>query len=259
MSLRGADVTGKVCRRCGDWKPIAELVKNKKYATGVTTLCKVCQADMKREFYKEHSDEINSRRRDNYDSETQRVANHRYYANNIAKFKQYAKTAWAETDKESERERHAEWRKNNPEKIHAIWTKRDRKRRATPRGRLDNAISRGVNRGLRKGSKAGRSTFSLLGYSSQDLMDHLERLFQPGMTWDNYGEVWEIDHKIPRSAFNYEAPEDIDFSRCWSLGNLQPLWKSENRSKRDKLELPFQPSLSLPVSSNNNGKIVRMA
>lgn len=56
---------------------------------------------------------------------------------------------------------------------------------------------------------------------------------------------WHIDHKIPKSAFNFETPEDIDFKRCWALKNLQPLWAAENIKKHDRVDKPFQPSLAI--------------
>jgi 5-methylcytosine-specific restriction endonuclease McrA len=64
------------------------------------------------------------------------------------------------------------------------------------------------------------------------------------MSWDNCNE-WHIDHIIPKAAFNYEKPEDIDFKKCWALKNLQPLWAKENHEKKDKLLKPFQPSLQI--------------
>jgi hypothetical protein len=64
------------------------------------------------------------------------------------------------------------------------------------------------------------------------------------MSWDNYGK-WHIDHKIPVTAFNFERVDDVDFKRCWSLKNLQPLWALDNIVKGNKVEAPFQPSLSI--------------
>jgi hypothetical protein len=64
------------------------------------------------------------------------------------------------------------------------------------------------------------------------------------MSMANYGE-WHIDHIIPKSAFNYESPEHYDFRRAWALTNLQPLWAAESATKRNKLDRPFQPSLTL--------------
>lgn len=95
-----------------------------------------------------------------------------------------------------------------------------------------------------KGNKKNRKWENLVGYTLQDLKDHIEKMFSDGMSWENIGE-WHIDHIIPKSAFNYTEPEHIDFKRCWSLSNLQPLWAKENMSKRCKLKKQFQPSLQI--------------
>lgn len=93
---------------------------------------------------------------------------------------------------------------------------------------------------------AGRTWESLVGYTLGDLLRHLERKFLPGMSFDNYGRNgWEVDHIIPRSAFNYNSAEDIDFKRCWALENLQPIWRKDNQRKGAKLSEPFQPSLAI--------------
>ena len=64
------------------------------------------------------------------------------------------------------------------------------------------------------------------------------------MSWENMDE-WHIDHIIPKSAFNFETYKDMDFKRCWSLSNLQPLWAGENSRKHNHLEKAFQPSLRI--------------
>lgn len=66
-------------------------------------------------------------------------------------------------------------------------------------------------------------------------MSHLERLFLPGMTWENYGKNgWHIDHKMPKNLFSYDTTDDSQFKECWSLSNLQPLWWRDNISKGAK-------------------------
>ncbi len=116
------------------------------------------------------------------------------------------------------------------------------KRRLTPQWKINNSISAAMRRSMKSGAKEGRHWETLVQYNTTQLREHLERLFKPGMTWDNYGE-WHIDHKIPISAFNFETPEDIDFKKCWALKNLQPMWASDNIRKFNKLTAPFQPSL----------------
>lgn len=245
---RGPNVTGKICGRCGEWKPLELLVKSKKFATGRKSLCKQCDSKAAKLRRAKNADEINARRRESYDPEKAKISNAKWAAENQDKLKASRKDQWAKADKDVEREKNRRWIADNPEKAREIWRRKDEKKRSMPKGRLDDAMARGVHRGLVHGAKSGRRTFDLLGYTVNELMDHLEKQFTDGMSWSNYGKGgWEIDHVIPRSAFNYETPQDIDFMRCWALSNLQPLWCSENRAKRNKLEKPFQPSLSLAI------------
>lgn len=91
--------------------------------------------------------------------------------------------------------------------------------------------------GALKSGKNGRSWESLVGYSREDLVRHLERQFLPGMSWNNYGHgrgKWHIDHILPRASFSISSPEDDDFKACWALTNLRPLWSEDNQAKGAK-------------------------
>jgi hypothetical protein len=83
--------------------------------------------------------------------------------------------------------------------------------------------------------KKWRKWTALVGYSAEDLVKHLESKFENWMTLENYGK-WEIDHIIPKSSFKYKTPEDPEFKKCWGLENLQPLEKSKNRLKANKIQ-----------------------
>jgi hypothetical protein len=78
--------------------------------------------------------------------------------------------------------------------------------------------------------KGGESWIGIVGYSASTLINHLESLFQPGMTWENYGQ-WHVDHIRPVSSFEYDSFNHPQFKECWDLSNLQPLWASDNMSK----------------------------
>lgn len=159
---------------------------------------------------------------------------------------------WYQENSEAVSERSEAWRKANPEKVRETTRRSAARRRSTIKGRLENSIRSGIYAEVSKSSKAGRSTFSLLGYSSDELKAHLERHFLPGMSWENYGFFgWHIEHTVPLSAHNYETPDDIDFKRAWSLSNLRPMWATHNKKKGSKLTKPFQPSLLL--ATNDNG------
>lgn len=108
----------------------------------------------------------------------------------------------------------------------------ERTHRSKPKHRVDGRMKSAIQQAL-KGRKSGRSWETLVGYSLNDLVQHLERQFTKGMTWDNIGE-WEIDHIRPRAMFHYESADDPAFRDCWGLPNLRPLWRQMNREKSAK-------------------------
>ena len=82
------------------------------------------------------------------------------------------------------------------------------------------------------GKKRERHCREYIGCSPGFLRNHLESLFQPGMTWENHGE-WHVDHIIPLSWFPLrEDPSLIFVASHWT--NLQPLWAAENLRKSNK-------------------------
>lgn len=129
---------------------------------------------------------------------------------------------------EVQRRRCREYKARNPEKI------REYHRRAlsTPSGKIRNRVRTRVRESLRNGWSGGK-TFRALGYSVEDLREHLERQFLPGMSWENM-EKWHIDHIIPLSSFDIESLDSPDFKRAWCLSNLRPLWAGDNMRKSDK-------------------------
>lgn len=127
------------------------------------------------------------------------------------------------------------WRMNNLEHAKAMEASRARKRRATvPWYNLKTRMSARIS-GMLKNGKESKRTFDILGYTSQELCDHIEKQFVKGMGWHNMSE-WEIDHIIPVSHFKADDMDSDDFKACWALSNLRPMWKKDNRSKGAKLE-----------------------
>ena len=135
------------------------------------------------------------------------------------------------------------WRAKNTCAAKEIAARARTKIRNTPKGKLNSNVSREIRKSLNIGAKSNRKWTDIVGYTVEQLIMHLEKQFQPGMTWDNYGTHWHIDHIIPSSVFNFEQPEDWDFKRCWALDNLQPLSAGDNMAKGGRLIKPFQPTL----------------
>lgn len=82
----------------------------------------------------------------------------------------------------------------------------------------------------------------IMPYTVKELKNHIESLFEPWMTWKNWGKYrvnswddnnsstwkWNIDHIIPQSLFSYSSTEDEKFKQCWALENLRPYSAKQN-------------------------------
>lgn len=163
------------------------------------------------------------------------VASKKYYQKNKKELREYHK-GWAEDNRDKLREYHTEWRNDNEEYLKYQRDYERNKRATDPKYRLGQRTRTAVYTCLKEANVAKyRSTFKTLGYTLEELMNHLESQFTEGMTWDNFG-VWHVDHKIPMSSFNFTSTDDHEFKLCWSLDNLQPLWGVDNWSKGNRYE-----------------------
>ena len=84
---------------------------------------------------------------------------------------------------------------------------------------------------------------SLVGCTTKQLKEHLESQFHSGMSWDNYGTRWHVDHIMPVSAFDQSSIEQR--KTCWNFNNLCPLPASDNIRKRNAIT---EPQLPLPLA-----------
>lgn len=143
---------------------------------------------------------------------------------------------WAKENVVERKKYIQQWNNDNKEHVNKYKRDYERKRRAEdPKYRLGIRTRTAVwqllkERNITKTNK----TFALLGYTIEELMNHLESLFTDGMTWDNYGE-WHVDHKKPMTLFDFTSTDDEGFKECWKLDNLQPLWANENLSKGSRI------------------------
>ena len=110
--------------------------------------------------------------------------------------------------------------------------RRDKKKR-NPAYRLRCNVSALIYDALvrKQGLTKGGSTFEHLPYTPLELKEHIESQFDEHMSWDNYGDYWQLDHITPQAALIYDSLKHPNFQKCWALDNLQPLAKHENASK----------------------------
>lgn len=128
---------------------------------------------------------------------------------------------------------HLDWRKKNQSKINAYWRQQ---RCKNPQYAIGNNLRCRINAALRAvGLKRDQPLEKLIGCTMPELIKHIEKLFLPGMTWQNRGHhgtsVWHIDHRRPCASFDLTDPAQQ--AECFHFTNLQPLWAVDNIRKGD--------------------------
>ena len=185
-----------------------------------------------------HKERLKARSRERYhaDIEKNRAYFRKWQADARAKNPELIEKVkkWNREHPEAHRRHVKESLQRNLEKRRAYERNYWPKRRANdPNVKLRSYIRGRMSKLLRGNIKCG-STLSLIGCSIPNLWIYLESKFQKGMTKDNYGTVWEVDHIVPCASFDFTKPDDQ--RRCCHFSNLQPLFISENRSKGARTE-----------------------
>jgi len=243
----------KVCTKCGEAKPLGDFDRNKNCLLGRSGRCKICT-----KICREATKEAQKARHKAWYAKNRekRIEQTKEYQKANPEMRKRAALKWHRTHPEASKAANAKfyqdnpqystlWKRAHPERAAATKRRFRERNKDNAKMRIDSAVSRGIRTSLNdNGTKGGRRWETLVGYTIAELMGHLERQFQPGMTWGNYGD-WHIDHRIPLSVHNYESPDHSDFHRAWALTNLQPLWALDNIKKSAKLAAPFQPSLAI--------------
>jgi len=149
-----------------------------------------------------------------------------------------------------EKARLYEWRTQNPDQFKAICkTYRDKPEHKEHRKeflrnkynedinfRLEHLYRCRVRAFIRGGDKSGKEKYlDLLGCSLDTLREWIQSNFGEGMTWENYGSVWHIDHTMPCSVFDFKIEENR--KACFNWTNLAPMIGSENISKSNKIDV----------------------
>lgn len=136
------------------------------------------------------------------------------------------------------------WKKLNPDYTARYWEKNKDRKRVQLRDYLRNRRAHDENfrlrgalrcrlRSVMRGKGKRLSALLLLGCSIEDFFIYLESKFEPGMTRENYGSVWQVDHIMPCAVFDLSKSEHQ--KRCFHFSNLQPLFSEENQKKSDNV------------------------
>lgn len=90
---------------------------------------------------------------------------------------------------------------------------------------------------------SGGAVRNFLGADVFTVREWIESNFVEGMTWDNYGKFWVVDHIVPMRCFNIF--DEAELVLCWHYKNLMPLLKKDNEKKQGAVFISYQILLKL--------------
>lgn len=209
----------KKCSKCKIVKPLTREFYpiNKKAKNRFASCCKHC----KQLYYKQNKDTILYKKK-------------QYYQNNKIS-KQIKQRDYNKMYKHKKQLSGKLYRLKNKYIIQQKKNEYDIKKRQIDflyklKGNIRSLIKQSIkNNGYSKTTK----TFEILGCSFEEFKKHIERQFEPWMTWDNYGKYngefnfgWDLDHIIPIS----QAKTEEEIIKLNHYTNFQPLCSKFNRT-----------------------------
>lgn len=210
----------KTCTKCSSIKPLTDYAKCNRVRDGRKAECKACeklyrQANKAKltQYFKAYRQVPENRRKA---SEQGLVS---YHKNKHRRFDIQYSIIRPKTTAERRADK-AEWERN--------------RRNLDIEFRLRQNVRTRLRIALRNQSIVSKGWLSkYLGCTYLELVHHIELQLTQEMTWENYGKVWHLDHRIPLSAGSLQ---DEEFCRAvLHYTNLQPMLAADNIKKANKI------------------------
>ena len=129
-------------------------------------------------------------------------------------------------NKEKRAQKMKEWREKNRDHIKQFCRER---RRANEPYAIGERLRIRLWQAIRGKVKKPVSAVRDLGCELDYFKLYIAAMFKEGMTWDNYGKVWHLDHRRPLALVDWTSVEQARAAVHYT--NLQPLFVHENLSK----------------------------
>lgn len=227
----------KVCNKCREEKKVCEFGKLKSSKDGYRYFCKECRKKTEKKYSIDDAKKRRKKWRDNnkdkikihYEKVKQTILDYqkKYREENRDKVLERKRKYYYE-NKEERLLKNKIYRSNNKNKRNDY---EKNKKRNSPVYSLMVGMRSRISSYLKLHNITKKNkTFEMVGCTPQQLKEHLEKQFKPGMSWDNRNQ-WHIDHIIPLSS----AKTEEELYKLCHFSNLQPLWVEENLKKSNKL------------------------
>jgi len=225
----------KICTKCKLNKELDKFRYRKDKGRNIS-ICKECEFEYNKKWFKKNPENRKKYNSSYYIENSEKVKKQtkNYILNNEEKVK-IARKKHYEKNQDKIKNKRKEYYKSNKEKVLLCNSNYVKKRTkedvifkliCNVRGRMSAYINKNT---IHKNN----STFNIVGTTPLELKEYLEKKFQDGMSWENYGTYgWHIDHIVPISM----AKTEEELYKLCHYTNLQPLWREENLLKSDKLQ-----------------------
>jgi len=176
-------------------------------------------------------------REDPKNKEKIRESNRKYAIKNRKKILAYH-AKYRKKNKEKINQGGKEWYYKNKEKVRARQRIYERIRRNTLHFKIKDNMRKRIKTALKKDNgKKTKRTMKLVGCTVEQLKQHIEKQFKPGMSWEQR-DSFHIDHIIPCASFDLTKLSEQ--KKCFHYTNLQPLYPIENIKKGAKLNYEME-------------------
>lgn len=223
----------KKCSKCKDEKLLSFFYNNRRHLFGKAPYCKECHKKEQKARTTKYKERYKAISRAYYwkNRERELLKGKKRYIKNKDKI-QVRHKKWREDNKEYMADYHKKWyAKNRKDKLAKNYKWERNQSKSNPIFKIRKNLRIRVYNVIKNNVKSA-SIMKLLGCSIEFLKSYIEKRFVPGMTWENYGPCWHIDHKKPCALFDFSKEDDQ--KKCFHYTNLQPLFAIDNMRKHAK-------------------------
>jgi hypothetical protein len=224
----------KKCQKCFKIKDLCLFKRDSRIKNGIASICKECDNILSRNYQKKNIEKVLIRNKKWINENKDRIKSRRISNSAVLNERRRLKYLKDENHREKLKEA-SRLRRQNPKHRQKILAKqrerRKEKLKSDPYFRMVMNLRRRFLLTLH-GRYKEAPTRALVGCSWEELRRHLESKFRDGMTWENYGKFWHVDHISPCKSFDLSVKENQH--KCCHFSNLQPLLRLENLRKGGK-------------------------
>lgn len=189
----------KRCYSCKEELSVDDFGMHKSYKGGRMNICRSCKSKVDRRYRDQDPLKTKLRKREYYN----RIKNEDWYKEKNSKRVRNYKNEYIQQQKDT-----FKYVKAHLRKVILVYIKKQ-KNKVGPKPKTED----------------------ILGIDFDGFVNHIEKQFISGMSWNNHGK-WHIDHILPCALSNGDT--DI-LLKLFNYQNLSPVWAFDNLSKNDKV------------------------